>query len=223
MSNVTYEQQGDIATITMDDGKANAMNPEMIADVNAALDQAEKEAKVVIIAGRPGLFCGGFDLKVIRSDDLERKKVQSLGGTRLAMRIFGFPKPTVIAATGSCVALGGFLLLAGDYRIGISSEFTIGLNEVAIGMSLPPFALMLVDARIDKRFVTNAAISATMYRPDDAIAPGFLDEVVAPEQLMERASEKASELALLDGDSFATVKQAIRGESIQKILDGLGD
>ena len=221
MSNVSYKLQDDIATITMDDGKANAMNPEMIGAVNAALDQVEKEAKVVILAGRPGVFCGGFDLKVIRGDDDERRRAQSLGGARLAMRLFGFPKPTLMAATGSGVALGGFLLLAGDYRIGISGDFTIGLNEVAIGMSLPSFALTLVDSRIDKRHVTNAAISSTMYCPEDAIAPGFLDEVVPLEELMGRAMEKAKQLAQLDGDSFAKVKREIRGESIQAILDEL--
>ena len=143
MGIINYDQQDDIAIITMDDGKANAMNPEMISAVNEALDKAERDAKSIVLAGRPGVFCGGFDLKVMRSGDADRRRMQSLGGARLLMRLYGFPKPLVVANSGHCIALGGFFLLAADYRIGVLGEFRIGFNEVAIGVGLPPFALML--------------------------------------------------------------------------------
>ena len=66
MANVTYERRDEIAVLTMDDGKANAINCEMIEEINALLDRAEGEAKALLIMGREGIFCGGFDLRVIR-------------------------------------------------------------------------------------------------------------------------------------------------------------
>jgi enoyl-CoA hydratase len=221
MSFVNYEQRGDIALITMDDGKVNAMSSDMIAEVNGALDQAEKAAKAVIIMGRPGVFCGGYDLKTIRSGDDAAREAMTLAGAHMAMRIYGCPKPTIMANTGHGIALGGLLLLTGDYRIGVAGEFAIGMNEVAIGLTLPAFALMLVQARIANRHLSNAVISATMYGPEEAVQAGFLDEVVEPDDLLTRAMEKASTLAELDGDAFARVKQDIRGASIEKVLESL--
>lgn len=65
----TYEQVGDVALISMDDGKAYAFGPPMIAAVNARLDRAADDAKGVVLSGRPGIFSGGFELNVIRSGD----------------------------------------------------------------------------------------------------------------------------------------------------------
>lgn len=219
MSLVNYVQQDEIALLSIDDGKANAMSSDMIAAVNGALDQAEKDAKVVIISGREGVFCGGFDLKTIRGGDAAASQAMTLAGSRLTMRLYGFPKPIIMANTGHSVALGGFLLLTADYRIGITGEFSIGLNEVAIGLSLPPFALMLVNARINTRHRTNAAISATMYSPEEAINVGFLDEVVEPRDLMARVMEKAASLLQLDAKAFAGVKQSMRGADISGVLE----
>jgi enoyl-CoA hydratase len=223
MGIINYDQQDDIAIITMDDGKANAMNPEMISAVNEALDKAEQDAKSLVLTGRPGVFCGGFDLKVMSSGDADRRRMQSLGGARLLMRIYGFPKPFVVANSGHCIALGGFFLLAGDYRIGALGEFRIGFNEVAIGVGLPPFALMLANARLPTQHVGNAVINANLYAPEEAKDVGFFDEVVAPTEMMGRSIERARILAELDGDAFAGMKKALRSSDIERILAGLDD
>ena len=221
MANVSYKIHGEIAVLTMNDGKANAMNCEMIGEINRLLDRVEREAKALVITGREGIFCGGFDLRVIRSKKNKRKREQFLEGTRLAMRLYGFPKPVIAAVNGSSVALGAFLLLTADYRIGINGAFRIGINEVAIGMSLPPFALMLAQSRISGQYLTNAVISATLYNPQEAVAVGFLDEVIEQRDLLSRSIKKAETLAQLDVDTFARVKLDIRGAKIRNILDKL--
>ena len=147
MANVTYERRDEIAVLTMDDGKANAINCEMIEEINAFLDRAEGESKAVLIVGREGIFCGGFDLRVIRSKNIELATILELD----YMRLYGFPKPVVAAVTVRAL-LGAFLLLTADYRIGVNGLFRIGVNEVAIGMSLPPFALMLRNRELVRSF-----------------------------------------------------------------------
>ena len=218
---VNYELADDIAVITMDDGKANAFAPAMSAAVNDSLDQAQGEAKAVVLTGRPGLLSGGFDLKIIRGDDPQAARAMSLAGARLMMRLYGLPLPFVIAAPGHAVALGAFCLLTADYRVGVSGDFRIGLNETAIGMSLPPFGLMLATERLSKRYVARATIGATMFTPSEARDAGFLDEVVDVENLRDVALAKAKELAVLDGSSYAAVKKSLRGDAIDAVLAGL--
>ena len=221
MTRLTYEKLDEISIIRLDDGKANAMGSEMIAEVNEALDRAEEESRAVLITGRPGLLSGGFDLNVIRSGDAASIQSMINVGTKLLMRIYGFPKPIVMATGGHGVALGGFLLLAADYRLGVVGDYKIGLNEVAIGMTLPPFALMLAKSRIANQYLTNAAITANMYDPEGAVQAGFLDEVSDPEELMPRSIQKTQALAQLDPSAFERTKNDFRRADIQHILAGL--
>lgn len=217
----TYKLVDEIAVVTLNDGKANAFSPGMSDSVNKCLDQAEQEAKAVVLTGRDGIFSGGFDLRVIRGDDPQAAVDMRLKGTRLMMRLYGFPLPTVIAATGHAIALGAFCLLTADYRIGSNGDFRIGLNETSIGMSLPPFALMLAKERLSKRYLTRAAIAATMFSPSEAKEAGFLDEVVPAENVMDSALEAAASYIALDGSAYAAVKQGLRGDSIAGVLAGL--
>ena len=221
MTRLTYEKLDEISIIRLDDGKANAMGSEMIAEVNEALDRAEEESRAVLITGRPGLLSGGFDLNVIRSGDAASIQSMINAGAKLLMRIYGFPKPIVMATGGHGVALGGFLLLAADYRLGVVGDYKIGLNEVAIGMTLPPFALMLAKSRIANQYLTNAAITANLYDPEGAVQAGFLDEVSDPEELMPRSIQKTQALAQLDPSAFERTKNDFRRADIQHILAGL--
>ena len=140
---VSYSLADDIATLTMDDGKANAMAPAMSAALNAGLDRAYGEAKAVVIRGREGVMCGGFDLKIIRGDDDAAKAGMREAGMALLKRLYLSPQPIIFAVTGHSVAMGALLLLAGDFRVGLYGDFRIGLNETGIGLSLPITGLEL--------------------------------------------------------------------------------
>ena len=131
----------------------------------------------------------------------------SLAGARLMMRLYGLPLPLVTAVPGHAIALGAFCLLTADYRVGTDGDFRIGLNETAIGMSLPPFGLMLAKERLSKRHLARAALAATMFSPQEAKDAGFLDNVVAAEDLRESALGAARSLVNLDGVAYAAVKQ----------------
>ena len=214
----TYELIDTVALVTMDDGKANGFGLDMIAAVQACLDRAAKEAQAVVLTGRAGVLSGGFDLKVIRGGDPEAVSAMIDAGARLMMRLYGLPQPLVIAATGHAVALGAFCLLTGDHRIGAGGDFRIGLNEVAIGMSLPPFGLMLANQRLSRRHLARATLGATLFSPQAAKDAGFLDEVAAPAELREAALAAARQLASLDGVAFAAVKSSLRGPAIAAVL-----
>ena len=217
----TYELIDTVAVVTMDDGKANGFGLDMIAAVQVCLDRAAEEAKAVVLAGREGILSGGFDLKVIRGGDPTAVSAMIDAGARLMMRLYGLPQPLVIAATGHAVALGAFCLLTADHRVGAEGDFRIGLNEVAIGMSLPAFGLMLANERLSKRHLARATLGATLFAPQAAKDAGFLDEVAPPEEVHEAALAAARKLASLDGAAFAAVKSSLRGPSVDAALAGL--
>lgn len=209
-----------IAVIKLDDGKANAFSFDMMAAINAALDEAEATADVIVLTGRDGVMCAGFDLKVMRTDAAKVPDMVGQGG-QLLTRIFGNDKPIIIASPGHGIAAGGLLMLAADYRIGVDTDSRYGLNESAIGMVLPPFGLDLAVYKIDNKYLDKCFAGAELITPETAVNAGFLDEVVAADKLMERAMEKAEEMQKLDSKAFAGNKNLVRGIVAAKMADDL--
>lgn len=214
---VKFELADRVATLTMDDGKANAFGLDMTTALCAALDRAEQEAEAVVITGRPGVLCAGFDLKVIRGGDAEAQAKMRAGGVDALLKTYLHPLPIVFACPGHSVAAGGLLLLTGDVRIGVRGDYKIGLNEVGIGLALPEFGLQLVYDRLDPRAATQAVLGATLYDADGAAAAGYLDEAVEPEALMDRAMAVARNMLELDGPAFAATKQRMRQPTADRI------
>lgn len=216
MSRVTYEFDGAIATITLDDGKVNALGPDMQAEINAALDQAEADNAVVILTGNQKALSAGFDLKVISTPG-PAATAMLRGGFELSMRLLSFPRPVVIASSGHAMAMGFFLLLSGDYRIGIDAPVKLVPNEVAIGMPMPWAAIEVTRHRLTKNAAQRMLNLAEAIEPKDAIAAGVLDEVVAPDQLMTAAREAATRFAALDANAHTITKQRVREDMLAAI------
>jgi len=213
---VRYALEGEVAVVRLDDGRANGISHAVVQALHDALDRAEKEAKAVLVVGREGRFSGGFDLAVMRSGPDEVRALV-LAGAKLFLRLYAHPQPIVVACTGHAVAAGAIVLLASDARIGAAGEFKIGLNEVGIGMSLPMFAFELARERLSKRHFTRATTQAELYRPDDAVDAGFLDRVVAPEELFDASLEEAVRLAKLPQPAFGSTKAAVHATVLETL------
>lgn len=217
---VRYEARDAVALITLDDGKANAVSPGLVQQLNAALDRAEGEAQAVVLSGRAGRFSAGFDLSVMTGGmDGMRALVQS--GAEVALRMYGFPRPLVIACTGHALAAGAVFLCSADVRIGAAGPFKIGLNEVAIQLPLPTFAMELARARLTPRWFTRSVTQAHIFDPAAACEAGYLDEVVAAEAVLETALTRAAQLATLPDPAFRLTKGRERGAAIAAIREGL--
>ncbi len=218
---VRCEIQDGVAILRMDDGKANAFSFAMLEDLDAALDAAEKDARAVVLLGRPGRFSGGFDLAVMNEGGAATARLVA-GGARLALRLYELPLPVVIGCTGHALAMGAVLLCAADLRIGAAGAFKIGLNEVAIGLALPAFAIELARERLAANHLQRATALAEIYDPAGAVAAGFLDRTVAPEQVEAAALEAATALGALPGRAHALTKRALRRPASDRIRSGLG-
>ena len=213
---VSYQVQENIATITIDDGKANAVSFQFLEEVNAALDQAEQDNAVVILTGRPGKFTAGFDLSVVTKGGEAALKL-ARAGAQLTVRLLGFPTPVIVACNGHCVALGALLLLSTDYRVGVEGNYKIGTNEVAIGITLPYFGVELARLRLSPIYFNRSVVNAEIYTPQGAVEAGFLDVIVSEEKLMETAMQSAQTLGKLDMAAHNATKLRVREKAISII------
>ena len=217
---VSYQLTEGIATIAMDDGKANALSLAMLSAVNEALDRALTDEAIVVLTGRPGIFSGGFDLKVLSAGGPDAGLMLEQGFL-LALRLLEHPFPVVIACNGHAVAMGSFLLLSGDYRIGVEGPYRLVANEVAIGLTMPWAAIEICRQRLAPACFNRAVILAESFTPSDGVAAGFLDRVVDGADLLETATSIADQFSGLDQHAHATTKAQARAFAIEAIRNGL--
>ena len=222
-SKTSYEVVDGVAVLRLDDGKANAVGYDTLAAINAALDDVEQSAGALVITGREGRFSAGFDLGVI-SEGPEAARDLVAAGARTAMRLYGAAVPVVAACTGHAIAFGAIMLLSSDVRIGADVEAKIGLNEVSIGMPLPAFAMELARDRLSPRHFTAATTLATAYSPRGAAEAGYLDEVVAANELDDAAMQRATALAAhVRRTAFGLTRRTARQGTIDLILSTLDE
>lgn len=182
----TYTLENGIATITMDDGKVNVVNVQSVEALLTSLDKAKAEADLVVLRGRQGQFCAGFDLKLFQTGDLEKMRNQAIAGFTLLNTLAAFPLPLIAVCEGNALGMGAFFLLASDVRIGADINCKIGLPETAASMPMEPSLLVdLAKDRLTPSRYLEAALMSRMYAPKDAIDAGFID-LVAPEAALEQ-------------------------------------
>lgn len=206
---VQYQCDGNVATITLNNGKVNAFSHDMIDELNAALDKAIVDEAVVVLKGQPGMFSAGYDLTVMQESMQAAMKLVEKGST-LTRRMLSFEFPIIAACTGHAVAKGAFALLASDYRIGIQGKFKIGLNEVAIGMTMHQAGLELARGRLAPVFFNRSVILAEMVSVDDAVTAGFLDVAVAPEAFEQTVAATAQAMTKLNMKAHRQTKLKAR-------------
>jgi len=217
---VTLKTEGDVSIIQMDDGKVNVFSPDMIQNFNDILDQVPTDKGAMLIAGREGMFSAGFDLKVMMSSP-ENAAAMVKSGFELLMRVFTFPRPVVAACSGHAIALGAFLLCSCDHRIGCKGDFKIGANELRNNMIVPTPILELAKFRLIKSHKQRALLNAEMYSIEDAVAPGYLDEVADQDKLFDLAMAKAKDLATLAHPQYLQTKKLDQEEVAAKIYSGI--
>jgi len=216
---VTIERIDDVVVVHLDDGKANALSAEVIAAITDALDHAEADDTIgaLVLHGRPGKFCAGFDLSVMRSGDVGAVVGLVSDGGELVRRLYGSPVPVVAACTGHALAAGALLLLGCDVRVGADVDCKIGLNEVAIGMVLPGWALTIADDRLSRRHLQRVVVHAVVTGAAGAVDSGFLDEMVPEAEVLPVAVEHARRLAALSGRAYAGTVLALRGRVLESM------
>ncbi|MFC7419608.1 crotonase/enoyl-CoA hydratase family protein [Iodobacter arcticus] len=213
---VNYQYNDGIATLTLANGKVNAISMAVIDAFNQALDQAEQDQAVVLITAGAGVLSAGYDLKVMTSG-LDHAIPLVTAGSTLSRRLLSHPYPVIVACPGHAIAKGAFLLLSADYRIGVAGPFSIGLNEVQIGMTMPYTGIEIARNRLSPAAFQRSVVNGEMFNPENALAAGFLDLLVEPEALASSAQAIAESLKKISMKAHKNTKLKVRKELLASL------
>lgn len=216
---VQYKLESGIATITIDDGKRNALSPALLQGVITAIDRAEADGACIIITGRESVLSAGFDLKVMQRGGKTAISMLS-AGYALPARLLSYPHPVVVACNGHVLAMGVFMMLSADYVIGTSGDFKIAANEVAIGMTMPRVAAAVLKNRLTPAAYQRAVTLSEYFDTEAAQRAGFFDELVAEAELMPRALQCIKAFQQLDPIAHVASKRRIRKSLLRSLRWG---
>ena len=218
---VTYEVQDRVAVVTHDDGKANVYTLDVLDELSRALEKsaADEGVSALLLTGREGRFSAGFDLAAMTSSEDAMRTLVAAGG-RFVARMALHPMPVVVACTGHALAAGALVLMAGDRRIGAAGDYKIGLNEVAIGMPLPVWAVELARYRMPPGEFDRIVLG-DIGGPEAAVRAGLLDEVVPADSVLDAAMEEARRLSALRRGAVSGTKTRARRAVADRMLEGM--
>lgn len=209
-----------VALITMNDGGKNLISPNMVEQLNTAFVQAEKANAVVVLTGSNGTFSAGFDLKILRSGVANTFKML-IGGFKLTERLLSFKTPVIIACNGHAIAMGAFILLSADHRVGVHGSYKVMTNEVAIGLTMPHTGIEVSRQRLTPAYFNRAMLLSEEFDPKTAVAAGFLDELVPEDELLDHCMDLALSFTKLDLNAHYRSKLRMRCQLLFKLRSSI--
>jgi enoyl-CoA hydratase len=217
VTHVRVEEHGDVALVRVDRPPANALNPELLSEARAVADELSASGPgAVVLTGREGFFSAGVDLKLVPTLDADGQRTMVEGVNRLMAAWYSFPRPVVCAVNGHAIAGGMIIALCADYRVGCK-QGKLGLTELRAGVPYPAVPLAIVRAELSAQAARVLALRAHLVDPDEALALGLVDELAAPEDVLERALVVAAEMAGLPARAYWDTKRELRAEAIDLI------
>ncbi len=212
MSYVEVENSAGIATVTLNRGKVNALNSQVIDELRNCLKalEADQAIKAVILTGNGKFFSFGFDIPEFLSFTKEAFTEYLTNFTGLYTYLFLYPKPVVAALNGHTIAGGCMLALACDNRVMVAGKGKIALNEIAFGSSVFAGSTEMLRFWAGSAIAAKILYSGSMYSAEKAMDLGIVHEVSTKEHLMARAKSIASDLASKQAPVFASIKSLLR-------------
>lgn len=212
MSHIEVQTKDYVSVVTIDRGKVNALNEELIDQLSWHMEKLEKDEKVhaVVLTGVGKFFSFGFDVPELRSLDKNKFERFLTKFNDLARYLYQFPKPVIAAINGHAVAGGCILTLTADYRIATDQPSKFALNEITFGSSIFASSVTMLRATVGQRNAERILLSGTMYNQDEALKIGLIDQVCPANNLLETAIEKATELPGPNPEAFASLKNLLR-------------
>ncbi len=209
------EVHEDVAWLQVDDGKVNALSEGLLREIAARLDEAAPAARATALLGRPGIFSAGFDLATFaRGADAAAGML--LAGVELLRKMLSHPHPIVTGCAGHAYPMGAFVMLSADVRFGVPGPFRIGMNEVAIGLTVPRFALALAEHRLTATGYARVG-TGRMCSPEEAVRIGYLDELAPADQLRDAVAAVAREVRSVDATAYRQTKTRMHGALLSKL------
>ena len=219
---LAISQEGNLAVIHMQYGKANVMDVEFCERlVQCFEDLRQAPSRALLLTGQGSIFSAGVDLRRVLDGGPAYLATFLPALCKAFETVFFFPQPVIAAVNGHAIAGGCILACAADYRVMAQHNGRIGVPELLVGVPFPTIALEILRFVAAPQFVQTLLYRGTLLAPTQAVESGLVDAVVAPEALLEHAREMAETLAQRPPAAFALTKQQLR-TPIQQRLHAYG-
>jgi len=206
MTVVGIEDNGSVAILRLDNGPTNAINGQLIHDMQKALTEITNQYQGLVLAGGDKFFSIGLDLPELLQLDREAMSDFWHSFNQLAFDIFTLPMPTVCSLSGHAVAGGNVLALTCDYRMAGSDKKQIGLNEIKLGVPVPYLADLTLRQIVGDRAATNMIFRGEFMSFADAYQAGLIDDILPPEDVEEQSVSRAALQAEFPRQAFSALK-----------------
>jgi enoyl-CoA hydratase/carnithine racemase len=224
-SRIAYNSEEPPMLLTLDHGPirelrlnrppANALSYELICALREAIEAAARNGiHALILSGAPGRFSGGLDVPLLLTYDHAAIAALWREFYALLKALAGSPIPIAAAITGHAPAGGTVLSVFCDWRVMADGDFKIGLNEVQIGLPLPPVIFAGLRRLVGPRRGERLAVRGSLVPPQDALAAGLIDEVAPPDQVINRALQWCQTLLALPADAMAITRRQARADLV---------
>ena len=219
MNTIKVNIKDKIAVLSLNRGKSNAINAEMVAELNQMVKNIENDDSIagLILTGKDGFFSAGLDLIELYNYDEETIKNFWIDFLNLVTRLVSFKKPMIAAISGHSPAGGCVLALCCDYRIMAEGKFIIGLNEVPIGIIIPESIFHLYSFWLGQANAYRFLLEGKLMHTQEALSTGLIDEVVNPESILHAAERKMLTYIKLERNAWQQSKKNMRAELLKKV------
>jgi len=219
---VTLEKHNDVGVILIDDGNKNVINHQVLDELEPTFAEAERDTKAIVISGRPGSFCAGYDISVMTGDDPGAASELGLRGGKFAHQLYSSKNPLLAVSTGHAFTIGAIWLACCDIRIGEKGNYKYCMSEVKLGVPFGAWPLQPLKARLSPAHQIEALLHSKPYPPEEAVAAGYIDQLTEPGAGLAVAIDKAKVLARLPQSAYAKSKLQLREEALSVMAADLG-
>lgn len=219
MGYVRMDRKGPVAVLTLDRPPVNAIDLEILKDLGASVEELSADDSVgsIVITSGARCFCAGVDLKVIPTYDQERQHEYINLVNEVITKAFSVPKATVAAVNGAATAGGYILMLCCDYRIAVTGDYPLGVTEARVGIPFPVSTVEVLRHELARPLFRRLVLTGLNHPPERHLGWGVLDELVPPEELMDRALEMGGYMAGLPRGAYGDIKRQVKGSALQRI------
>ena len=208
---IVTTDHGAVRELRLNRPPVNALSAELITGLRQAVEAAPQDgARALVLSGSPGRFSAGLDIPLLLK--LDRTAIshvwRELYGLMRALAVS--PIPIAAAVTGHAPAGGTVLPIFCDWRVMAEGDWKVGLNEVRVGLALPPVILSGLSLLVGARQGARLAVGGILISPGEALNAGLVDEVVMPEQVIPRAIEWCKQLLALPIDAMTVTRRQAR-------------
>lgn len=212
---------GPVRELRLERPPANALAPELVAALAEAIRAAPAGgAEALVLSGAPGMFSAGLDVPYLLTLDRAGIAEAWSGFYDLLRALAESPVPLAAAITGHSPAGGAVLAIFCDRRVMAEGRFSIGLNEVQVGIPLPPALFGALVRVVGQRTAERLAVAGEMVSPDEALRVGLVDELAPPEQVVERALDWCRTLLALPRGPMLTTRARARQDLRALVVRG---